>query len=363
MRSNHPSIRRARPLLGTFVEIAVPGAMLDAAEAAVEAAFSAVGTVHRLMSFHETESDVSRLNREAASGVVSVHDWTYQVLEAAGDLYRRSGGVFDISIATALQRLGLLPDVPALASPSPRFSPSPRLRGEGRSEGASPHVRTCGRGTGAAEREGRARWPFNDAEPAGTPPRPDALLASGEREKSDRIKLLPGNRVRFADPSVKIDLGGIAKGFAVDRAVEALRRHGIAEGLVNAGGDLSVFGPRSHVIDIRDPRQPDRPLGRVALRNGALASSAGRFDPARSSHVLDSAVIDPLTAVPARSIIGATVCAPCCVIADALTKVVMNTAEAAGPTLEHCGADALFVSAHGEVHVTADWKNEVHLAA
>jgi FAD:protein FMN transferase len=301
MEAAHVRIRRARPLLGTFVEIAVAGETFEAAEAAVDRAFSAVATVHRLMTFHETDSDVSRLNRDAAAGAVCVHDWTYRVLEAAGDLYRRSGGVFDIAVAPALQRLGLLPGVPCL------------------------------------------------------------LFAPGNAH--DRIQLLPDNRVRFADPSVKVDLGGIAKGFAVDRAVEALRRHGAAEGLVNAGGDLRVFGPRSHLIDIRDPRQPDRPLCRVALADAALASSGRRFDPVRSHHVLNSAVIDPSTAMPVRSITGATVCAPCCVIADALTKVVMNAAEAAGPMLEHYGADTLFVSAHGEIHMTADWKNEVHLAA
>jgi thiamine biosynthesis lipoprotein len=285
------SIRRARPLLGTFVEIAVDGQTFDAAEAAVEAAFAAIATVHRLMSFHEAGSDVSRLNRGAALGGVRVHDWTYQVLEAARDLHRRSGGMFDISVAPALQRLGLLPG------------------------------------------------------------------------GHDRIQLLAENRVRFADPSVKIDLGGIAKGFAVDRAVEALLGQGIAEGLVNAGGDLRVFGPRSHAVDIRDPRQPDRALYRVALRDAALASSAGRFDPTCSRHALDSGVIDPATAMPVRSIIGATVCAPSCVIADALTKVVMNAGECAAAILEHYGANALFVSARGQVHITADWKNEVHLAA
>jgi thiamine biosynthesis lipoprotein len=285
------SIRRARPLLGTFVEIAVDGQTFDAAEAAVEAAFAAIATVHRLMSFHEADSDVSRLNRGAALGGVRVHDWTYQVLEAARDLHRRSGGMFDISVAPALQRLGLLPG------------------------------------------------------------------------GHDRIQLLAENRVRFADPSVKIDLGGIAKGFAVDRAVEALLGQGIAEGLVNAGGDLRVFGPRSHAVDIRDPRQPDRALYRVALRDAALASSAGRFDPTCSRHALFSGVIDPATAMPVRSIIGATVCAPSCVIADALTKVVMNAGEGAAAILEHYGANALFVSARGQVHITADWKNEVHLAA
>jgi FAD:protein FMN transferase len=296
------SIRRARPLLGTFVEIAVDGQTFDAAEAAVEAAFAAVATVHRLMSFHESASDVSRLNRGAASGAVRVHGWTYQVLEAARDLHRRSGGMFDISVAPALQRLGLLP-------------------------GASPS-------------QGEA--------PGGV---------------HDRIQLLPENRVRFADLSVRIDLAGIAKGFAVDRAVEALRGHGIAAGLVNAGGDLRVFGPRCCAVDIRDPRQPDRPLCRVALRDAALASSAGRFDPTCSRHALDSGVIDPLTAMPVRAIIGATACAPSCMIADALTKVVMNAGEGAAAILEHYGANALFVSARGQVHITADWKNEVHLAA
>jgi thiamine biosynthesis lipoprotein len=307
------SIRRARPLLGTFVEIAVAGQTFDAAEAAVEAAFAAVATVHRLMSFHEAGSDVSRLNRGAASGPVRVHDWTYQVLVVACDLHRRSGGMFDILVAPALQKLGLRPSVPATSSPSPRS-------------------------------------------------------ASGEREKNargahDRIQLFPENRVRFADPSVEIDLGGIAKGFAVDRAVEALLRQGIAEGLVNAGGDLRVFGPRRYAIDIRDPRQPDRPLYRVALCNAALASSAGRFDPVCSPHALASAVIDPATAMPVRAISGATVCGPGCMVADALTKVVMNAGEGAAAILEHYGADALFVSARGQVHITADWKNEVHLAA
>jgi thiamine biosynthesis lipoprotein len=297
-----PGIRRARPLLGTFVEIAVDGQTFDAAEAAVEAAFAAVATVHHLMSFHEAASDVSRLNRGAASGAVRVHGWTYQVLEAARDLHRRSGGMFDISVAPALQRLGLLP-------------------------GASPSQ---------AEAPGGVH---------------------------DRIQLLPENRVRFADLSVRIDLGGVAKGFAVDRAVEVLRSHGIAEGLVNAGGDLRAFGPRCCAVDIRDPRQPDRPLYRVALRDAALASSAGRFDPACSRHAFDSGVIDPLTAMPVRAIIGATACAPSCMIADALTKVIMNAGEGAAAILEHYGANALFVSARGQVHITADWKNEVHLAA
>ena len=102
---------------------------------------------------------------------------------------------------------------------------------------------------------------------------------------------------------------------------------------------------------------------RIELGNAALASSAGRFDPAHDAAPSASAVIDPTTGVPAQTILGATVCAPCCVIADALTKVVMNVGETARPILERYGASALFVSAQGAVHVTADWKNEVRFAA
>jgi thiamine biosynthesis lipoprotein len=161
---------------------------------------------------------------------------------------------------------------------------------------------------------------------------------------------------------VKIDLGGIAKGFAVDRAVAALRAHGVAEGLVNAGGDVAAFGARAQAIDIRDPGRPDRTMCRIGLRNAALASSAGRYDPAHAAAPSSTAVIDPATGMPAVDVVGATVCAPSCIIADALTKVVMNAGEAAAPVLERYGASALFVSAQG-VHVTADWKNEVRFAA
>src|ERR1700738_3218965 len=148
-------IRRARPLLGTFAEIEVAGAAKSKLDAAIDAAFEAVVSVHRLMSFHEPESDVSRLNREAWLRPVRVHTWTFQVLEAAVEMHRRSRGIFDISIAPTLQTMGLLP----------------RLSGGS----------------------------------------PDAT----EARTLDAIELLPGQTVRFRHPAVRIDLGGIAKGFAV----------------------------------------------------------------------------------------------------------------------------------------------------
>jgi FAD:protein FMN transferase len=298
------SIRRARPLLGTFVEIAVAGAPPADMEQAVEAAFAAVATVHRLMSFHDEASDISRLNRSAFAAAVAVHPWTFEVLGIAHDLHRRSAGVFDIGVAPVLQDLGLLPR--------------------------------------------------RDDET----PLPAAGLRGG-----NAIELCSGVRVRFHDRDLRIDLGGIAKGYAVDRAVDALRGCGITEGLVNAGGDLAGFGPHPHAIHIRDPRQPQRPLCEVALRDGALATSAGQLDLLSCGEAGASAVIDPRSGRPVRDVIGATVRAPACVYADALTKIVVAAGESAAPLLEFYGASALFVTAGGGVHVTADWQDGIHLAA
>src|SRR5262245_49914085 len=106
-------IRRARPLLGTFVEIAAVGSDRSELDAAVEAAFAAIAKVHRLMSFHEPASDVSRLNRAAAMRPVRVEAWTWDVIAAAVDLNRRSHGAFDIAVAPLLQDAGLLPSTAA----------------------------------------------------------------------------------------------------------------------------------------------------------------------------------------------------------------------------------------------------------
>jgi thiamine biosynthesis lipoprotein len=298
------SVRRARPLLGTFVEIASTGAARGETECAVEAAFDAVANVHRLMSFHDPDSDVSRLNGEASVRNVAVNPWTYRVLETAIALHRESNGKFDIAVAPALQKLGRLP------------------RHYGETEFA-------------------------------------AVGASS----FDSIELLPDCHVRFRDRSVRIDLGGIAKGFAVDRAVDILRAHGQWHGVVNAGGDLAAFGPRQQAIHIRDPREPRRSLCQVAIADTALASSGRSFDPFEVAHSSCAPVIDPATQTPTTEVIGATVRAPSCVIADALTKIVMICGEGAGELLAQYQASALLVLKSGDVRITPDWHDGIGAAA
>ena len=297
------SVRRARPLLGTFVEITASGAHATDLNAGIDAAFDAIAKAHRLMSFHEPDSDVTRLNRFASRYPVGVDPWTYEVLQTAIDLHSRSRGAFDITVAPVLQALGLLP------------------RSIDQSRGA-PTARN-----------------------------------------SDEVKLLGDKMVRFSSPEIGIDLGGIAKGFAVDRALDALRSFGIGNGLVNAGGDLAAFGADPQTVCIRNPADPQSLVCTISISNEALASSARRFDLFRSIETTNSAIIDPTTREPVRSILGTTVRAPSCVIADALTKVVMIAGTSAADLLDHYGAGALLVLADGDIEISSDLKEAVSLAA
>ena len=106
MTSRSDSLRRARPSLGTLVDVRVSGAPQPVLAAGMAAAFAAIEQVHRLMTFHSPDSDLSRLNRQAARESVEVHAWTWQVLFAARSLWEHTGGLFDCSVAPALVRAG-----------------------------------------------------------------------------------------------------------------------------------------------------------------------------------------------------------------------------------------------------------------
>ncbi len=324
MEQPRDSIRRARPLLGTFVEIFASGASTAELEAAVDAAFGAIAEVHGLMSFHDADSDVSRLNREASATAIEVHPATFKVLETALELHYRSEGIFDSTTAAALQRFNLLPDLEPLDS---------------RHFGVEGNPRTLHGSPAETERK--------------------RVLSA----QDGKIDLLPNCRVRFHSPDIRIDLGGIAKGFAVDRAIEILKERGIVAALVNAGGDLAAYGLGEYPIHIRDPCDPKQLLCEIWLRDEALATSGPRFDPLYGLETAWPAVIDPRTQTPAASIVGVTVCAPACTIADALTKVVMIAGEAAAPLLDHYGAKALMISAEASVSFTSGFQGALHRAA
>lgn len=279
MRScSHPlRVERARPLLGTRVAIRVAGLPDDQAHRAIDAAFREIELIHARMSFHEPGSDVARLNREAFRGAVVVDPRTREVLDWSRRIAEISRGSFDITVAAQLVAWGVLP--------RPEHAPAPDPAGSWRD-----------------------------------------------------VELLPDGTVRFRRP-VWIDLGGIAKGYAVDRAIECLRRWGASQCCVNAGGDLRVRGPRPEwiALDWAPPADPVRAL--LELENGSVASSAalpdrGRHDVPRGPHV-DGWRRRPVG--PRRFV---SVVARECVVADALTKVVLARGARSADVLRHHGARA-----------------------
>jgi thiamine biosynthesis lipoprotein len=279
------TLRRARPLLGTLVEIQASGLAVAQLERAVENAFAAIERVQRAMSFHDADSDLSRINRHAARRAVRVEPSTWTVLRHTVTLARASDGAFDPTIAPVLQAWGLLP-------------------------GKLP----C-RGRGSAADDWRA------------------------------IRLLPGNRVRLLAP-VTLDLGGIAKGYAVDRAVAALRCSGVPQGLVNAGGDLRVFGPSPAPVHVRHPTEPGRFFSLGELHDGALATSALTWT---------RALVDPKSRTACGQGVSITVLARTAWLADALTKIVAVTPDptTAEPLLARHRARAVVLDTQGR----AVWLN------
>ncbi len=276
--SRSVELRRARPLLGTLVEISARGCDEKRLRAGLTNAFVAVAKVQTAMSFHEPESDVSRLNRQAFREPVRVHDWTVEVLKSAHTFSVLSAGAFDITVAPLLSAWGYLPPAPISDSAAT----------------------------------------FRD------------------------IVLGPENTVRFARP-LAIDLGGIAKGFAVDRAVEALQAAGVRTGSVNAGGDLRVFGTDAQEIHLRDPHLPGTSAAVVSLRNRAIATSGVYFSAKTHRGIAVSPLVDGKTRRPLVKNISVAVSAADCLTADALTKIALACGPHCGHILRACAAEAVLL--------------------
>src|SRR5262249_3099880 len=178
-------------------------------------------------------------------------------------------------------------------------------------------------------------------------------LGPAEAGDFSAVEFLPGNRLAFA-ARIVLDLGGIAKGFAVDRAIAVLRAHGVREALVNAGGGMRVMGKTPQPISIRHPTEPARLLLAGTLRNGAIATSS----PVATLSVVEGREASALISAPTRTPIveraSYSVVAATCVVADALTKVLAQLGRPDAPYFKRFGASAIIIPAAGMSEPTID---------
>jgi FAD:protein FMN transferase len=289
-------VRRNVPVMGTIAEIAVVGRDERRAQRAIDAALAELRAVDRSMSRFSATSDIGRANARAHRDAVVIDAGTaFVVAEALR--WAGAGGVFDPAIGRAVE----LWDVTTRSSP-PELTAVRRLAGRALYRGVDLDVR-------------------GDV-----------------------------SRVAFDSPDIALDLGGIAKGYAVDRAVAALREWGITDGLVNAGGDLYALGEsidgEPWTVGVRSPHEPDRIMATIPLRDRAIATSgdyeqffehAGR----RYHHLLD-----PTTGAPRASAMHSiSVEADTCMAADAgATAVFGLAADAASRVLRRAAPDAALIA-------------------
>jgi thiamine biosynthesis lipoprotein len=278
-------VRRAQPWLGTLVEVTVCHRDEHAAMRACDAALRAVARIDRLMSFHKPHSELSRLNRAPAAKPMRVSAHTWRVLACAERLHRVSGGLFDCTVVPHLRSGGFLPRSPCTTDP-------------------------------------------------------DAVARMHALRATQADVLLPAPGWVVKRCPLELDLGGIAKGYAVDRALVALRAAGARAGCVNAGGDLRVFGTEPHRIEVRHPGRPGDIGAVITVQGAAVATSAGYYARQRGARGLCTPIVDPFAGTCIDYEHSVTVAAGECVIADALTKVVALSGDPAHPALAHFRAQA-----------------------
>lgn len=255
-----------RPVMGTFARVQVVGP----AGVAVEAADEALDEIERLdhiMSNYKVESDLSRVNAMAASNSVEVPTDLFRVLEASLRFYGLSAGAFDVTVAPLVDL-----------------------------------------------------WKSCDT-------LPDSAVIDAVRRRVGSSHLIldgDGGTVRYQKPELEVDLGAIGKGYAVDRSIEVLRRHGISSAVVDLGRTLYCLGPSTSggtwKVGIADPSDTDMVVGVVRIRDRAISTS-GNYEAARLVEGRSVGhLIDPRTGYPVdNDVLSVTVIADDATTADALS--------------------------------------------
>ncbi len=308
-------VARAGEAMGTTVEIKVWTSDDDAARAAIGAGFDEIARIERLMTTWREDSDISRVNAAAGQHPVEVSPETLECVGRSLEFSRRSGGAFDVTFY-ALHGL----------------------------------------------------WKFDQDLEAKLP---------DPAEVKKRIKLIDWRKVVIdagkhtiflKEAGMRMNLGGIAKGYAVDRATAVLRQRGFKDAIVQAGGDLMLSGSkggRPWQAGIRDPRGPRDAYFAVATVTDHAFSTAGDYERfffvggKRYHHI-----IDPKTGYPATRARSVTIWAPDATTADGLDDgVLIMGAEAGMKMIDAMGPQVgcVIVDADNQVHVSRSLQGIVQI--
>jgi len=285
-------LKRSEMIMGTTVEITV----IPANEEAVREAFLAIRKVDQLMSIYKPDSEVSLLNQQ---GENQLSPETIQVIQEAIKFAGMTEGVFDITCRPLINL-------------------------------------------------------WKKAKKEQKIPSPEEIEQARKLVDYRKI-ILKGNLVKLSEPGMKIDLGGIAKGYAVDKAIEVLKTKGVRRALVNAGGDLYALGTpgwgKKWTVGVQDPRNLEEILTTIEASDCGIATSGDYrryfiLEGQRFSHIVDPRTGQTVEEVP----MSVTIIAPDATTADALATGVFVLGPKKGMSLIESlpGVEGLIISEAGE---------------
>ena len=289
----------ARPMMGTEVSVYLWSDDQELGKQAVEEVFDEAARIDRLMSTYKDDSEISKINLLAATEPVVASEELFRLIQRSLDISVLTRGAFDITYDSVGQHYDF--------------------------------------------RAGR---------------RPDSDTIASEREHIDYrfVKLDQASQsVSFLQKGVRINLGGIAKGYVVERGIDILRRHKLQHAIVTAGGDSRLLGDRRGrpwMVGIRDPRVDGKVAISVPLVEEAISTSGDYERNFEEDGVRYHHIIRPTTGTPASGVHSATVFGPDAVTTDALSTSVFVMGVEQGLTLIATLPDyeSIVIDAEGRVY-------------
>ena len=265
-------------IMGTFARAVVIAKDSDAAGKCIESAFTQINKVDDLMSDYKSDSEISSVNRDGFKKAFQLSQSTYEVLQRSIEFSKRTDGAFDVTVGPLVEL-------------------------------------------------------FRKAKKKQVLPNQDEIAAAKSKVGFEKLKLDGRNRtLQFTVEGMQLDVGGIAKGYAVDKTVETMQTHGAIGGMVDLGGDIRCFGApfkgRDHwVIGLQNPNIVEDSAGsgvllKLKITNGAIATSGDYqqfiiIEGKRRSHI-----IDRKTGTSTEGLSSVTIIADNATNADALATAV-----------------------------------------
>ncbi len=289
-------------MLGTIVEITVYGEDGTDLTAGVEAAFKRISEIEMIADRYTGKSEISKMNRTASSSPVIVSKELFEMLTISREVSDLTSGAFDVTTASLVDL-----------------------------------------------------WAFDTG---GRLPTEDEIIKTLSDVDFRKVVLDDKNgTVSFSELGVKVDLGGMAKGYAVSEALHVLKDKGIKSGVINAGGDMAILGTKMGKpwrIGVQDPRDPEGLCAVLSLEDTSVVTSGDyeryfEIGGTRYNHILD-----PHTGYPARKSISVTVIYDDAAWADALATAIFVLGPKEGLDLANSlpSCEALIVGPNEDIYMT-----------